>query len=666
MKRLLIANRGEIACRIIRTCRTLGIETVAVTSEAEAGSLWMQMADFGVVLGGGPAKESYLNADKIIEYAHFYKVDAIHPGYGFLSENPEFAQRTRDEGFIFVGPSKKAMETMGSKSKAKMIAFENGVSIISGYTGEEQTLEILQKEADHIGYPLLIKATYGGGGKGMRLVQEKADFAMALRGCQREAEGAFGSAAVMLEKYIVNPRHIEVQILADQHGEILTLSHRDCSLQRRHQKVIEEAPAVDLPSVVYKNIEADALKIAKAVTYEGAGTVEFLVEATGQHYFLEMNTRLQVEHPVTEEILGLDLVALQLQIAQGHPLSFQQSDLEPHGHALEARLYAEDSQQGFLPSTGRLIHFNLPHHEDVRIETGYEKGDMVTPYYDPLLAKIIVWGENRRAAYGHLTKALSVVKVEGVKTNLSFLKQLAVSSEVTDSYPPIGYIDHFTACLDPSPIPAVIYALACGWLYKKPQKTETNQHKEVRLPPWQQEDGWRLNEDQTTLYSFMDQEEPLTISLYYNQTGMAVHVKGEVLYFQQVKARSSTIWVLKEEHSLKAHIHQGETSLTVQCEKNVYTLILDPLDGKIYNDYKVSSHLNAPMPGRLVSIFVKKDDEVEKGAALLILEAMKMEHTIRAPYKGKVEKILYEVGSFVEAGAELINLKAETEPLKAS
>lgn len=669
IKRILIANRGEIACRIIRTCRQLGIKTVAIASAVDAASLAMQMADYGVVMTGNAIQDGYLNIAQIIDIAKKYSVDAIHPGYGFLSENPDFAAAVRAAGLIFIGPSAEAIQKMGSKSEAKAIAEAAGVPIIRGYMEDDQTLPTLLNAAQEIGYPLLIKAIYGGGGKGMRRVDAAADFAAAYTACQREAMGAFGNAQVMLEKYVSDPRHIEVQVFADQHGHVLALSERDCSLQRRHQKIIEEAPAAGLSDDVRQRLAAAAIKIAKAVDYEGAGTVEFLVDRAENFYFLEMNTRLQVEHPVTEEVLGLDLVAWQILIASGHPLPLTQNDIVVTGHAIEVRLYAEDPTQGFLPSGGLLTAFQLPEGDDaadVRIEVGYQTGDVVSVFYDPMLAKIIVWGENRLAAYQRLSEVLQQIRVEGVKTNAAFLLSLVDASAVTHFFQDVGYIDRLM--VEPfmtMPPPEKAYALTALWLLSQDCQDTRMSSAAVAQSPWHQRDGWRLNDHPFRTYHLVDMNGTRqTVRIRTLGTGhYAVDCADSSFYYQNVRCDGTQFWALDGgkldgSTSVKATFHRADQIISIGIEGGRYLLAAVDLDHGISVDDSADSHLNAPMPGRVIRVMVQAGEEVDQGCPLLIIEAMKMEHTIRAPYKGMVESVDCNSGDFVEEGVALARMVA--------
>jgi 3-methylcrotonyl-CoA carboxylase alpha subunit len=642
--RVLIANRGEIACRIRQTCHRLGIKTIAVGSTADQNALHMQLADTAVVIGSPEVRDSYLNIEAILQAALQHGAEAIHPGYGFLSENPEFASRVREAGLVFIGPPTEAIQAMGSKAQAKAIAKSVNVPVIPGYEGEGDLLIA----ACQVGFPLLIKATYGGGGKGMRRVNSANEFNEAFAACQREALSAFGNGQMMLEKYIERPRHVEVQILADRHGNCLALSDRDCSLQRRHQKVIEEAPAPYLSAELRHNLQKAAVDIAKFVTYEGVGTVEFLVTGAAEFFFLEMNTRLQVEHPVTEMVLNLDLVEWQLRVAAGEPLTLDSKECQAHGHAIEARLYAEDGDDQFLPSTGTLTQFNLPIGENIRVDTGIRKGDAVTIYYDPMIAKITAWGKSREAALKGLTKALLSTEIKGIKTNLNFLKRLLAFPNVREGTTDIGFIDRYVEQEGEggSP-PEEAYIMAALWLHKVNSSQGTS--------PWTQQDGWRLNTSAIHHFYFAN---GVSVSLALTKDGWRAKLKGKDRQFHQA--------FVSEENSISAKI--GNISYHAQVaviEEEIHIYLngrLYRLKQRIINTPEVANpginaHLIAPMPGRVVSVLVTLDETVETGQPLIILEAMKMEHTIRAPYDGIVDHLPFAPGDFCEEGVELLRLE---------
>ncbi|MBW8310245.1 MAG: ATP-grasp domain-containing protein [Candidatus Paracaedibacteraceae bacterium] len=622
INRILIANRGEIACRIIRTCKKLAIETIAVYSEADKELPFVKMATKAVNLGTSEAKESYLNIEKIIKICQAEQVDAVHPGYGFLSENADFADALAKAGIIFIGPSSAAIRAMGSKSEAKVIAEKVGVPTIKGYMGSDQSEDFLLAKAKEIGFPILIKATHGGGGKGMRRVDEGGEFAPALASCQREAQGAFGNAAVMLEKYIIDPRHIELQIFGDQQGTILTLSERDCSLQRRHQKVLEEAPAIGLSDETRAGLHRDAMAIAKAVNYVGAGTVEFLVDAPGSYYFLEMNTRLQVEHPVTEMVLGLDLVEWQIRTAEGKPLPLKQEQLHPQGHAIEVRIYAEDPAQGFLPSTGKIITLSLPPSDEVRFDNGYAVGNQVSIFYDPMLAKLIVYGDNRKVAMQTLVQALIDLKIKGVKTNREFLIELLQNPDICDLLPNIAYLDQkMTELLAVAEPDIIVKELLAKELIKS---------RPIRgSSPWDIPDDWR----------------------HMNHGHRQVRFECE----GQIVEMMTTL----EELPHKAMTVDNEPgSVSLSYNGKIYRATTYNADHYLDESDTPDQKLNAPMPGRVISVVTQAGNKVSAGTPLLILEAMKMEHTIRAPFDGIVETVFYNTGDFVNEGAELARVIA--------
>jgi len=620
----------------------LGIQTIAVGSTADQDALHMQMADTAVVIGPPEIEGSYLNGAAILQAALGQGVEAIHPGYGFLSENPEFASRVREAGLTFIGPSPEAIQAMGSKNQAKAIARSANVPVIPGYEGDGNLLVA----ACQVGFPLLIKATYGGGGKGMRRVNEADEFNDALVACQREALLAFGNGQVMLEKYIERPRHVEVQILADRYGNCLALSDRDCSLQRRHQKVVEEAPALYFSDDLRHKLHKAAVDIAKSVAYEGVGTVEFLVTEGGEFFFLEMNTRLQVEHPVTEMILGFDLVEWQLRVAAGEALTLGAEDCQPQGHAIEARLYAEDGDNCFLPSTGRIAQLAFPAGQDVRVDTGIREGDVVTTYYDPLIAKVTAWGSNRKEALKQLMNALSDTHVKGVKTNLSFLKRLLVFPEVQEKAPDIGFIDRVVdqEAENREP-PDEAYLLAVIWLH----------HLGVSqvMPPWIQQDGWRLNAPAVRYFYFAD---GIIASLV---DGRKINLREKVYEgFEVSFSGENDISVKIDGVYCHARVIVAEEETHVYLNGRLHRLKRAIASTTEATKTNTGPHLMAPMPGRVVSVLVALGDAVKAGQPMMILEAMKMEHTIRAPHDGIVDYLPFISGDFCEEGVELVRLRS--------
>ncbi len=631
---LLIANRGEIACRIIRTARALGIRTVAVYSDADAKALHVRQADKAVHIGASPARESYLVGEKIIAAALATKADAIHPGYGFLSENAEFAQAVIDAGLVWVGPAPASITAMGLKDAAKKLMAEAGVPVTPGYMGENQDPNFLGQQAAEIGYPVLIKAVAGGGGKGMRKVEDAADFADALASCQREATASFGNAHVLIEKYIQRPRHIEVQVFGDTHGNIVHLFERDCSLQRRHQKVIEEAPAPGMDETTREQLCAAAVKAAKAVDYVGAGTIEFIADASeglraDRIWFMEMNTRLQVEHPVTEEITGVDLVEWQLRVASGEPLPKRQDELSINGWAMEARLYAEDPATGFLPSIGRLELFLLNEYE-CRVETGCAQGDVVSPYYDPMIAKLIVHGEDRTDAVERLSYSASSAAVWPVKTNSGFLLRCLRDADFAAGALDTGLIARNQESLVASaPLDRVTLAIGANELLRRsvnPQRARRPQRgTEIRR---EHQTGFRLNRPALTTMSILVDGQKIAAPLGDNGGNIAGTIDwhgdgvvvsnddGQLFFFQLQSTRGSAA---------------GGVS-----------------DGTILS----------PMPGRIIAVEVAAGDTVAKGQKLVTLEAMKMEHSLTAPFDGVVAELNAETGAQVQVDAVLVRVEA--------
>jgi 3-methylcrotonyl-CoA carboxylase alpha subunit len=653
--RILIANRGEIACRVIRTARRMGVATVAVYSDADAGALHVAMADEAQRIGPPPARESYLNIEAIIKAARDSGAEAIHPGYGFLSENADFAQACAAAGLVFIGPPAEAIRAMGLKAAAKALMQAHGVPVVPGYHGEAQDPGRLAEEAGRIGFPVMIKASAGGGGRGMRIVRKAEEFARALDGAKREAAGAFGDDRVLLERYLEQPRHIEVQVFGDSHGNIVHLWERDCSIQRRHQKVVEEAPAPGLDPKRRKAIGEAAVKAAGAVDYVGAGTVEFIVERD-QFYFMEMNTRLQVEHPVTEAVTGLDLVEWQIRVAAGEKLLLRQDEIAIDGHAIEVRLYAENPERGFLPATGILHGLCFPAGEGVRVDTGVRQGDAVTPFYDPMIAKIVACGENREAARRRLCRALADTAVLGVATNLGFLTRVAADPDFSAGAVDTGFIECRREALLPAPCPPPDIALAAAALHRVLRDAATP------ADPWSRGDGWRLNQSpapQTISLRCGDVEASIDATAIGNDgidKGWQLQIGGRDyavtaeagedgrLAATLDGARSSAI-VLQHAHRLAVFI-SGE---------NWEFEIVDPLAPPEGADLG-AGRLTAPMPGRVIELLVAPGAAVRKGQPLVVIEAMKMEHTIAAPRDGVVAAVNFAAGDLVEEGAELIAL----------
>ena len=659
---LLIANRGEIACRIIRTARRLGVRAVVVYSDADAGARHVRLADEAIRLGPAPARESYLVIDKILEAAKRSGAQAIHPGYGFLSENPALADACDAAGVVFVGPSAAAIRAMGSKSSAKAIMAKAGVPITPGYHGDDQTPSHLAAAAETIGYPVLIKATAGGGGKGMRRVDRASEFEAALASCRREALQAFDSEIVLIERYVERPRHVEIQIFGDHHGNHVHLFERDCSVQRRHQKVLEEAPAPGLTEEQRARMGETAVLAAKAVSYVGAGTVELIVDRAGQFYFMEMNTRLQVEHPVTEKITGLDLVEWQLRVASGEPLPRAQSELTRHGHAIEARIYAEDPDAGFTPSVGRLVHLATPAISDhVRIDTGVEQGDEITTYYDPMIAKLIVWGPDRAAALRTMVKALSQYQVVGVTSNVEFLGRLVQTTAFATADLDTSLIEREHEALKPpsADVPDDVWYLAA--MAEIARATATAAAAEPGSP-WSTLDGFRLGAIAPHRLSLRSGDEVREVRAEYVAPR---HYLVRLVTPETIDAALPTAvrFSVGPDHALRLDTNGRSIQATVVpngARRHVFLAgrrrdieIFDPLDIKASGD-TTEVGLRAPMPGKVVAHLVAPGTRVTKGTPLIVLEAMKMELTVVASRDGVLESFRYAPGEQVSEGAELV------------
>jgi 3-methylcrotonyl-CoA carboxylase alpha subunit len=665
--KILIANRGEIACRVAATAHRMGIKSVAVYSEADANARHVAVCDESVPIGPAPAKESYLRGDKIIEAALATGAQAIHPGYGFLSENEEFAEACAKAGLVFIGPPASAIRAMGSKSAAKSLMEKAGVPLVPGYHGDTQDPDFLQEKANGIGYPVLLKASAGGGGKGMRIVEKNADFKAALASCKREAIGSFGDDKVLVEKYLTQPRHIEIQVFADTQGECVYLFERDCSVQRRHQKVLEEAPAPGMTPQRRKEMGEAAVAAAKAVGYVGAGTVEFIANQDGSFYFMEMNTRLQVEHPVTEMITGLDLVEWQLRVASGEPLPGKQHELTIHGHAIEARVYAENPEKGFLPSIGTLRHVRLPQAvafevgavpgvpSAVRIDSGVRKGDAISPFYDPMIAKLIVWGSDRAEALAHMSQALSEYQIVGVANNIAFLKRLVESRPFSNAQLDTGLIERNQEELFPpaQKAPKQALALAAAALLLSEQGS-----KSAADDPWAGTSGWRMNGSLQRQLYFADEFNPYTVAVDYTQTGWSLRQDDESSVMTVIQSEGQDLVIkLGGATARGTVVRDGEIFHVFHLGEHIALNYNDPLAHAGEAEAE-GGRLTAPMPGKIVAVLVDKGNTVEKGAPLLIMEAMKMEHTIAAPANGVVEELLYAVGDQVAEGAQLLAFKA--------
>jgi 3-methylcrotonyl-CoA carboxylase alpha subunit len=661
--KILIANRGEIACRVIRTARRLAIKAVAVYSEADVRAQHVLAADEAYLIGPPPVKESYLRGDRILEVARHAGAQAIHPGYGFLSENEDFAEACERAGVVFIGPPAAAIRAMGLKSASKRIMEQAGVPLVPGYHGDDQGTALLEREADRIGYPVLIKASAGGGGKGMRIVESAADFAAALASCKREAASAFGDDAVLIEKYLRRPRHIEIQVFGDRHGNCVHLFERDCSVQRRHQKVLEEAPAPGMTPERRAAMGGAAVAAAKAIGYVGAGTVEFIADQSGTFHFMEMNTRLQVEHPVTEMITGEDLVEWQLRVAWGEPLPKRQDELAIDGHALEARVYAEDPAKGFLPATGRIVHLGLPHaSRHVRIDTGVASSDEISPHYDPMIAKLIVWDRDRPAALARMRAALEAFQVVGLTTNVGFLGRLLASKAFAGADLDTGLIERSRDELFPPAAATSDEVLALATLSELLHHDRAARSHAAASgdpwSPWGECDGWRLNQDNHHILVFREGERQVAVTAHYRKGAYEVELPGgrRMLSGESTGAHGVRAWLDGE--ALTATVVRAGSTIDVFLGAERHSLELhDPwlaeLEGEAHG-----GGLAAPMPGKVIAVLVAAGAAVERGAPLVIMEAMKMEHTITAPGAGTVREILYAVGEQVAEGAELIRFEA--------
>jgi 3-methylcrotonyl-CoA carboxylase alpha subunit len=660
---ILIANRGEIACRVIATCRRLGIRTVAVYSDADVRSRPVRLANAAVRLGPAPATESYLAIDRVIDAARKSGAQAIHPGYGFLAENADFADACAAAGIVFIGPPSAAIRAMGSKAAAKALMRDAGVPLTPGYDGENQEPHFLQQQAEAIGYPVMIKANSGGGGKGMRRVDAGEEFQAALASCKREASAAFGDDSVLIEKYVVSPRHVEVQVFGDRHGNIVSIFERDCSVQRRHQKVIEEAPA---PSIIPAQREAlgkAARDTARAVGYVGAGTVEFLFDDRA-FYFMEMNTRLQVEHPVTEMITRLDLVEWQLRVAAGEPLPLKQEELAFHGHAIEARIYAEDPNHDFLPSIGKLLHLAAPtQSEHVRIDTGVEQGDTITPFYDPMIAKLIAWDETRELAVSRISRALGDYQIVGVTNNVSFLRRLVTTPSFVSARLDTGLIEREHDALWPkqtTPPPDAAIVVAVLSIVLRDQQ-DAKRRGPANLP-WAARDGWRLNAGYERTIALRQGDHTLDAIVEYRPTRYDILIGPSTYSATGDLEGDGSISATIDGRRVNAAVIKDHGRMHVFLDGQSYVLVhVDPLETAAEGHSKESSLL-APMPGRVIAQMVQEGEQVEKGTPLIVLEAMKMECTIHAPEAGKVASFHFSVGEQVTEGAELLHFEREDPP----
>jgi 3-methylcrotonyl-CoA carboxylase alpha subunit len=650
---VLIANRGEIACRIARTAHRLGLRSIAVYSQADRGALHARLCDEAHEIGPGPAAESYLAIEKLIAAAKAAKADCVHPGYGFLAESADFAQACADAGLAFIGPPASAMRAMGLKDRAKALMLEAGVPVVPGYHGERQEPAFLKQKAYELGYPVLIKAVAGGGGKGMRRVDKHADFDAALEACRREAQAAFGDARVLIEKYVGAPRHIEIQVFADRHGNAVHLGERDCSLQRRHQKVIEEAPAPGMTPALRAKMGAAAVAAASAVGYQGAGTVEFIADGAGGlkedgFWFMEMNTRLQVEHPVTEAVAGLDLVEMQFRVAAGEPLALTQEQVRLSGHAVEARLYAEDPERGFLPSTGRLVALQFPEAEGLRIDAGVDAGSEVTPFYDPLLAKLIAHGTTRNEALDRLADALENAVVLGPRSNLGFLAALARAPAFRAGDFDTGFVDAHLDELTAGPqgLDRAAVALAAQTLLARERAridAALDRAPDVPASPWDAADAFQLSGARSLALPLLADGESVTASVGYGDAGADVTVGGVAPASDAFAvAAGDAVYVLRKGRQTRVSLRD---------------LTLDEA-----GDREHSGLVRAPMHGKVLAVLVEQGAEVRRGQRLAIIEAMKMEHTLTSPIDGVVTEIAAVQDAQVAEGAKLMVIAPAAAP----
>ena len=674
--KILIANRGEIACRVIKTARRMGIRTVAVFSEADANARHVRLADEAVCIGPAEARESYLVAGRILDAARRTGAQAVHPGYGFLSENDQFAEACAAAGIVFIGPPAAAIRAMGSKSEAKKIMGAANVPLTPGYHGDNQEPAYLHAQAEAIGYPVLIKAAAGGGGKGMRRVEKSENFLAALASCQRESASSFASEHMLIEKYLTRSRHIEIQVFADTQGHCVHLFERDCSVQRRHQKVLEEAPAPGMTADRRAAMGKAAVDAARAVGYVGAGTVEFIASDTfaqdGTFYFMEMNTRLQVEHPVTEMITGQDLVEWQLRVANGEPLPLRQDQLEIRGHALEVRIYAEDPNKDFLPSTGHLVHLSPPATSlNVRVDTGIEQGDEITSFYDPMIAKLIVWDIDRNAALARMRQALADYRIVGVTANVDFLSRLLACPAFANADLDTGLIERSRDFLFPAAVEPprnVFFVLAVDELLREQASALAKAvHSGDPWSPWSSHDGWRLNIQSRRTVTYRSGETAHEVSVAYEADGWRLTLAGESVLARGRMLDSGQfagqLAVELDDRRLVASV----IAVTVKNEQRRHVFLNgttwvvlrdDPLHRVEAGGVHVGG-LTAPMPGKIVALLATPGQSVDKGAPLLILEAMKMEHTITAPKNGTVKAFRHAAGDQVVDGAELVEFEVE-------
>lgn len=662
--KILIANRGEIACRVIRTARKLGIRTVVVFSEADADAdaQHVRLADEAYPIGGPRPQDSYLRGDAIIDAAKKSGAQAIHPGYGFLSENADFADAVEAAGIVFIGPKAASMRKMGSKAGAKELMQAAGVPVVPGYTGEDQSAATLQREADRIGYPLMIKAAHGGGGKGMRIVRDAGEFLPNLESCQREAKSAFGRDRVLLERYVEQPRHIEIQVFGDAHGNAIHLNERECSAQRRYQKVLEESPSPFLTPDMRASMGAAAVLAARAIDYVNAGTVEFIVAPDGGFYFMEINTRLQVEHPVTELVTGLDLVEWQLRVAAGDALPLRQDEIAQRGHAIEVRLYAEDPEAGFLPGSGKLKQLRLPAPSaNVRIDSGVIEGDTVTIFYDPMIAKLIVWDEDRPSALARLRDALAQCRIEGPKSNVEFLERLARHPAIVGGNIDTGYLDrHLDEFMPAQQVETdlLLAAATAKLLMQEAERREQARAAGDPGSPWAIADGWRLGHAGGRTLAFLHRGERLEVVGHGSGGEYRLEHAGRRVEVSGARLTDGALSVRFDGEGWRFQVAQGVDTLDVH--DGTRRLRLEPVAQYRYEPAgagRGEDRLVAPMPGRVVLAKAGVGDTVVEGQELLVMEAMKMELALKSPRDGVVAEVRAAAGDFVEADAVLVVLE---------
>jgi 3-methylcrotonyl-CoA carboxylase alpha subunit len=655
--RILIANRGEIACRIIATCRRLGIRTIAVYSQADANARHVRLADHALLIGPAPANESYLRGDRIIEAAMLAGAEAIHPGYGFLAENADFARAVREAGLTLIGPSPETMDLMGSKAAAKARMAPAGVPLIPGYHGDDQSDQTLLAEAERTGFPLMLKAAAGGGGKGMRVVRSADDFPEALKAARREAAGAFGDERMIIERYLERPRHIEAQVFADNQGQTVHLFERDCSSQRRHQKIIEEAPAAGLDPELRQNLLQAAVRAAEAVNYRGAGTVEFMVDGN-EFFFLEMNTRLQVEHPVTEMITGLDLVEWQIRIAAGEPLPLPQDQIPARGHAMEARIYAEDPERGFVPSSGPIRQLIFPADGRSRVDSGVEAGDEVSMHYDPMIAKLIVHDHDRSTCLARLEQALAATHVAGPTTNLGFLQGLAASRVFAAAELDTGLLDRDLDQVVPRDRPtpdSVIAAAACYWLDQQLAEAAGK----PATTPWDRADGWRIGEPEARTLDIECADQRLRINATGNgRDGYRLTIEDRVIESARLIGLADHHYSLAMDGEHRhLHLFSGDTlHVEISLPGQRWRLAQHTRFESLAQAGGGDGRILAPMPGKVLEIHVRAGDSVSEGQTIAVMEAMKMELAIKAPFDGKVEQVATAAEDLLEADALLLEI----------